>query len=183
VHEFYNARRANARTARPNPAHLALSRLQDSNAAHVVIVTQNVDDLHERAGSTALHMHGRLDRARCDICGSGWAAPLVMHPEDTCPQCNLTATRPDIVWFGEVPMHMEQIATHLAEADLFVAIGTSGQVYPAAGFVAEAADHGAQTLELNLERSEISDAFDTVRLGAASQIVPQWVDSLLGGTI
>ena len=132
VHAFYNARRRNAAEAAPNAAHHALARLQNDHTGEVVLVTQNVDDLHERAGGTAIHMHGALARAKCAACGARWEARLVMSAEDACEVCGATATRPDIVWFGEFPEHMDEIATHLDSADLFVAIGTSGQVYPAA---------------------------------------------------
>ena len=139
VHEFYNARRANAAGASPNPAHVALAGLQADHAGEVVLITQNVDALHEAAGAEAIHMHGRLDRACCAACGAGWKAPLVMAVSDPCPRCKAEATRPDIVWFGEMPQRLEEIAGHLETADIFAAIGTSGQVYPAAGFVSEAA--------------------------------------------
>ncbi|MBD3680048.1 MAG: NAD-dependent deacylase [Rhodobacteraceae bacterium] len=181
VHDFYNARRANAAGASPNAAHEALARLEAEFPGEVLIVTQNVDSLHERAGSRAiLHMHGALDRARCARCDHRWEAPLVMRPEDPCPACSQPATRPDIVWFGEFPFYMEEIDTALSQADLFVAIGTSGQVYPAAAFVQEARMAGAATLELNLEPSETARAFDEARHGPASRVVPEWVDSLLG---
>ncbi|MCC5985386.1 MAG: NAD-dependent deacylase [Rhodobacteraceae bacterium] len=178
VHDFYNARRANLLAAAPNPAHAALARLQRARPGLVTLVTQNVDDLHERAGALeVIHMHGELMRARCAACGHVWDAPEVMAPDDPCPACAAPATRPDVVWFGEYPYHMERIADALARADLFVAIGTSGQVYPAAGFVQEAAMAGARTLELNLEAT--AARFDAVRTGPASVIVPEWVAELL----
>lgn len=179
VHEFYNARRANAAQAEPNAAHHALARLQRDHGGEVVLVTQNVDDLHARSGATALQMHGALADAVCAACSHRWAASMVMLPNAPCPACGTAATRPDIVWFGEMPRHMDIILGHLETADLFVAIGTSGQVYPAAGFVAEAARAGARTLELNLERSDGAALFDDVILGPASKTVPAWVDSLL----
>lgn len=180
VHAFYNARRDNCRQARPNPAHAALAGLEAGYPGEVTVITQNVDDLHERAGSKrVIHMHGRLDRAKCGACDHGWAAPAAMAPDDPCPACRAPATRPDIVWFGEIPYHMEEIWEALRAADLFVAIGTSGQVYPAAAFVQDAARAGADTLELNLERSEITQEFDAARFGPASQIVPAWVSEVL----
>lgn len=180
VHDFYNARRANLLAAAPNPAHEALARLQRARPEAVTLVTQNVDDLHERAGAwDVIHMHGELMRARCAACGHVWDAPPVMAPDDPCPACGAHATRPDVVWFGEYPYHMERIAEALARADLFVAIGTSGQVYPAAGFVEEAAMSGARTLELNLEPT--AARFDEHRSGPASRIVPEWVAELLDG--
>jgi len=181
VHEFYNARRENCRQAQPNAAHLALARLQTEHAGKVTIVTQNIDDLHERAGArNVIHMHGQINRALCATCNHRWDAPAAMSATDTCPACGAKATRPDIVWFGEIPYFMEEIMSELSRADLFVSIGTSGNVYPAAGFVAEARAHGARTLELNLEPSEGASRFHARRLGPASKIVPAWVAELLG---
>jgi len=180
VHQFYNARRQQAATAEPNAAHLALARLQSELGEAVLLVTQNVDDLHEKAGSPhVLHMHGRLAGALCHACGHRWTAPLEMHPEDTCPSCGANATRPDVVWFGEYPHGMERIEDALSEAEIFAAIGTSGHVYPAAGFVMQARQHGADTVELNLEPSETSRVFAQTRLGKASENVPLWVNEIL----
>lgn len=180
VHEFYNARRKNCAEASPNAAHEALARLEAYFTGQVLIVTQNVDDLHERAGSKAVwHMHGALSGALCAACGHRWAAPQVMHPADPCPACAAPATRPDIVWFGEMPYHMEAIWDELHHADLFVSIGTSGNVYPAAAFVQDAARAGADTLELNLEPSYTAHDFHTHRVGPASKLVPTWVDEVL----
>ncbi|MBF9061085.1 NAD-dependent protein deacylase [Rhodobacterales bacterium HKCCSP123] len=179
VHDFYNLRRANALDAAPNAAHVALARLQAARDG-VTLVTQNIDDLHERGGSGAvIHMHGQVTRALCNACGARWDAPRVMAPGDACPACGAAATRPDVVWFGEVPYHMERIAGALASCDLFVAIGTSGEVYPAAGFVEEAARFGAETLEINLEPSA-PGRFDRVIGGPAVEAVPDWVDEVLG---
>lgn len=180
VHEFYNMRRTEAARAVSNAAHRALVMLQQSPAHEVFIVTQNVDGLHEAVGAEVLHMHGALDRAKCAACGHRWSAPLVMRPEDPCPACTAPATRPDIVWFGEFPEGMEEIEAFLRRADLFVAIGTSGEVYPAAGFVAEAARLGVRTLELNLAPSSGASIFDEVRLGPATETVPAWVAEVLG---
>lgn len=182
VHDFYNARRANAAEASPNAAHNALARLANLYSGEVVLITQNVDNLHELAGQKAIHMHGALSRAKCAVCNAKWDAPLQMSANDFCPTCSEQATRPDIVWFGEIPEHMEEIEAHLTTAELFVAIGTSGQVYPAAGFVAEAARAGAATLEINLEPSEVSGLFEDHRIGPASEIVPIWVDEVLGAS-
>ena len=179
VHAFYNARRANAAGAKPNAAHHALASLQREHAGEVVIVTQNVDGLHEAAGAKAIHMHGALDRACCADCSARWNAPLEMNVDDACPVCGAKATRPDIVWFGEIPLYLEEIAEHLQAADLFVAIGTSGQVYPAAGFVSEARLAGAETLEINLEPSDVAGQFDRVIFGPATETVPAWVKSIL----
>lgn len=181
VHQFYNARRKNCAEASPNAAHDALARLQRDFAGEVLIVTQNVDDLHERAGSRAVwHMHGALSGALCAACDNRWPSPPVMQPEDPCPSCGAPATRPDIVWFGEMPYHMEEIWDALRAADLFVAIGTSGNVYPAAAFVQDAARAGAETLELNLEPSFTAHDFHEQRCGPASELVPHWVDEMLG---
>ncbi len=176
VHAFYNTRRAQAAEAGPNAAHLALAKLEQHHSGSFLLITQNVDGLHEKAGSRKIiHMHGQLDRALCHVCGYRWDAPTVMQTGDPCPKCAAQATRPDIVWFGEMPYQMDFIYEHLANADLFVSIGTSGEVYPAANFVAEAKHAGAHTLELNLEPSSRASAFAEVRVGKASQMVPEWV--------
>ena len=184
VQRFYNARRTGLQSVQPNPAHRALARLQDGLAARggrAVIVTQNVDDLHERAGTRdVVHMHGELSRALCAACEHRWDAPQRMRVSDACPACRTSGTtRPDIVWFGEMPYHMDRIERELRDADLFVSIGTSGAVYPAAGFVQGARALGTPTLELNLEPSEGSFLFDETRLGPAGTRVPEWVDALL----
>lgn len=180
VHAFYNARRANCLDAAPNAAHRALAELQHFASDRVCLITQNVDDLLKRAGARdVIHMHGELTRALCASCGHRWPAPREMEPHDPCPACARPATRPDIVWFGEMPYHMERIEAALAQADLFVAIGTSGNVYPAAGFVQEAAAAGARTLELNLEQSANGALFDETRLGPAGVSVPAWVAQIL----
>lgn len=180
VHRFYDKRRANLASVKPNAAHRALARLDAEWPGELLLVTQNVDDLHDRAGSKRLvHMHGELKSALCALCGvqTEWADPL--PPGTPCPSCDAPALRPDIVFFGEMPYHMEAIDAALARADLFVSIGTSGAVYPAAGFVRTAHYHGADTLELNLERSEGSAWFGESRLGPAGTLVPDWVESLL----
>jgi NAD-dependent deacetylase len=180
VTAFYNARRAQAAEALPNAAHIALAKLQANFDGEVILVTQNVDDLHEKAGSTdVIHMHGALNAALCAACGYRWDAPLEMKPQHPCPQCAALQGRPDIVWFGEIPYHMERIADHLATADLFAAIGTSGNVYPAAGFVQEATAFGADSIELNLDPSEVVSNFAQTWAGKASETVPLWVETLL----
>ena len=181
VQRFYDLRRAGVLAAAPNPAHAALARLDRAFEGELLIVTQNIDDLHERAGATrVLHMHGEVLSAWCLACDARhrWEESLLDSPP--CPACGATALRPDIVWFGEMPYRMEEIFAALARADLFVSIGTSGAVYPAAGFVQQAAHHGARTLELNLERSAGSHLFDETRLGPASVLVPDWVEEVLG---
>jgi len=182
VHGFYNARRANCLDARPNAAHAALARLEAAlPAGRIALVTQNIDDLHERAGSRAvIHMHGELLRALCADCGHRWAAPREMRADDPCPSCGAAATRPDVVWFGEYPYHMDRIWQLLRVAGLFVSIGTSGSVYPAAAFVQDAARAGARTLELNLDPSDGVSDFDEARQGPAGELVPAWVDEVLG---
>ncbi|WP_368188255.1 NAD-dependent deacylase [Aestuariibius sp. HNIBRBA575] len=180
VVDFYNMRRAEAATAQPNAAHQAIAKLQADPRFDVMLVTQNVDGLHEAGGSDpVIHMHGALNSALCAACDHRWAAPLEMHVGQACPSCNQPAARPDIVWFGEMPYFMDEIYDALAAADHFVAIGTSGEVYPAAGFVQIANQSGAQTLELNLEPSSGVSAFDDARFGPATQEVPAWVDALL----
>ncbi len=179
VQAFYNQRRHQSRAAQPNAAHKALANLQKSYPGDVVIVTQNVDGLHEKAGAEVLHMHGALDSALCARCGHRWAAPDVIAVATPCPACRTPAARPDIVWFGEIPYHMDEIAAHLDTCTLFAAIGTSGQVYPAAGLVMHAAEMGAETVELNLEPSEVSRAFNSRRIGPATEVVPSWVAELL----
>lgn len=175
VHDFYNARRANCAEAMPNAAHVALAALA-AGPHDVTLITQNVDDLHSRAGSPdVIHMHGQLMRALCAVCEARWDAPLVMAPDDLCTSCKTAATRPDIVWFGEIPYAMDAIAAAVGAADLFVAIGTSAEVYPAAGLVELAR---GQTLEINLEPSARANAFDDHRFGPATEVVPTWAAEL-----
>ncbi|KUJ78547.1 NAD-dependent deacylase [Ruegeria profundi] len=180
VHEFYNARRIQAAKARPNAAHEALARLQKDFHGKVTLVTQNVDSLHEAAGAQGvIHMHGTLAGALCASCGHRWPAPPEMMVGEPCTACTAPAARPDVVWFGEMPYFMDEIYDHLAEATLFAAIGTSGQVYPAAAFVYEAQSSGARTVELNLDPSSGASSFDNVILGPATETVPRWVEGLL----
>jgi NAD-dependent deacetylase len=182
VLRFYDMRREAIQTKEPNAAHVALARLDAEWPGELLIVTQNVDDLHERAGARrVLHMHGEHLLAWCTACDerSPWTGPLIDRP--ACPECGERALRPDVVWFGEMPYHMEEIYAALREADLFVSIGTSGAVYPAAGLVRNARDLGAETLELNLEPSQGTRWFDEARHGPATQIVPAWVEEMLSG--
>ncbi|MAC80147.1 MAG: NAD-dependent protein deacylase [Rhodobacteraceae bacterium] len=182
VQEFYNIRRVKAAEAKPNAAHEALARLERDWPGSVTIVTQNVDGLHEKGGSGAvLHMHGELAGALCAGCGHRWVAPQEMTVGEPCPACGAPCGRPDVVWFGEMPYHMDRIFDLLETADVFAAIGTSGQVYPAAAFVHQAREAGAHTVELNLEPSEVAQGFDEIRTGPASRIVPLWVEDLLKG--
>ncbi len=178
VHEFYNARRKALRDAVPNPGHHALARLESE--CDLTVITQNVDDLHERAGSrSVLHMHGELASALCDECGFRWPAPDSLSVNDRCGRCGGSAVRPDIVWFGEIPYHLPRIDELLSSADIFAAVGTSGEVSPANSFVVQAGCSGASTIELNLERTAVSDAFDEIRIGPAAETVPIWVNEIL----
>ncbi|MFC4237617.1 NAD-dependent deacylase [Thalassospira xianhensis] len=185
VHHFYNDRRAGVLdpAVQPNAAHLALARLEAEWPGDVLLVTQNIDDLHNRAGSKNLiHMHGELLKIRCNHCDllTNWSEPL--DQGIPCPSCaKQGGLRPHVVWFGEMPLEMERIYTALANCGLFISIGTSGNVYPAAGFVQMAREEGgAETVELNLEPSNGATSFEYSRYGAASEIVPSFVSSLIG---
>ncbi|HLZ66198.1 MAG TPA: Sir2 family NAD+-dependent deacetylase [Aliidongia sp.] len=183
VQAFYNARRRALLdpAVQPNPAHLALARLEREWPGDVVVVTQNIDDLHERAGSRhVLHMHGELLKARCTACGRIVPVAEDLTPDLMCAGCDGMGTlRPHVVWFGEMPLHLAEIDAALAAADLFVSIGTSGNVYPAAGYVAEARSNGTRTVEINLEPSEGANLFDDARYGPAGTLVPAFVEELL----
>ena len=177
VHRFYNARRAAAANAEPNDAHRALANLAKRH--DLTLVTQNVDDLHERGGSThVIHMHGELATALCAACGHRGPSPAETDTATLCPACGTAAIRPDIVWFGEMPYHMERIWEAIERAEIFAAIGTSGQVYPAAGFGQHARRSGAHCVELNLDQSAVSRDFHEHLIGPATQIVPEWVARL-----
>lgn len=184
VHGFYNARRRGLLdpAVAPNPAHAALARLEREWSGRTLIVTQNIDDLHERAGSgNLLHIHGELLKAFCLHCGVVEPCRGDLSVDDVCPSClRRGGMRPDVVWFGETPYHMDEIYQALADCDLFVSIGTSGNVYPAAGFVAEARGAGAYTVELNLEPSAGASYFHESIHGPAGEIVPAFVADLLG---
>lgn len=181
VHRFYNLRRAALRTVEPNAAHLSLARLEAAWRGSFLLVTQNVDDLHDRAGSSRLlHMHGELIRARCKACRHGWEWRDDLSPDSICPSCGKSGrVRPDIVWFGEEPLHLGEIFDALSRASLFIAIGTSGHVYPAAGFVDVARGAGARAIEINLADTAASAAFDERRTGPATDLVPALVEELL----
>lgn len=182
VHRFYDARRARLDEVVPNAAHEALARLDAEWPGELLIVTQNVDDLHERAGARRLlHMHGELNSGWCQSCDQRFAWIGPMGAEAECKVCaEVGMVRPDIVWFGEMPYDMDRIDEALMNADLFVSIGTSGAVYPAAGFVQTAKYRGATTLEINLDPSQGSIFFDERRYGPAGVEVPKWVGELLG---
>ena len=180
VLEFYNLRRRKHRDAKPNAAHVALARLEREHGGDVLTVTQNIDVLHEAAGTVNLiHMHGELTRALCAGCGTStpWSEDLSV--ETACQACGAAAMRPDVVWFGEMPRKMDRIGEALQACDLFISIGTSGSVYPAAGFVAEARASGAHTVELNLEPSDGATLFAEAFYGPATEIVPAYVERLL----
>jgi len=181
VHDFYNLRRRWLGKAQPNAAHLALARLEREHPGEVLTVTQNIDPLHETAGTKHLiHMHGELARALCAACQASvpWTGDL--STETVCAGCGQAGgMRPDVVWFGEMPREMDRIYQALAACDLFISIGTSGSVYPAAGFVAEASSAGAHTVELNLEPSDGASLFAEARYGPATGIVPDFVERCL----
>lgn len=180
VHAFYDARRARLAEVEPNAAHYELAKLDQEWLSELLLVTQNVDDLHERAGSKRLiHMHGELNKGWCLVCNERFRWDGNMGLNATCPICETRGlVRPDIVWFGEMPYEMERIDAALRNCDLFVSVGTSGAVYPAAGFVQTAHYCGARTLELNLEPSAGSFIFDESRIGSAGELVLQWVEEI-----
>lgn len=186
VRAFYNARRANLAGAAPNAAHVALARLESELAAgggELFLCTQNVDDLHEKAGARrVVHMHGELAVTRCHHCQATRPDVQPLAAEAVCEACGRAGgARPHVIWFGETPLFMDAIEDALANADLFVSIGTSGSVYPAAGFVAEARAMGIATCEINLEPSANAYAFDEKVYGPASETVPAWVERVLKG--
>lgn len=180
VHAFYDARRRNLLAAAPNAAHFALAEL--ARGGQVFLCTQNIDDLHEQAGSPQVHhMHGQLLKALCGRCGAThpWRGDL--STRDACPACGAAgALRPDVVWFGEIPYGLDVIEAALEAAEVFVAIGTSGAVYPAAGYVEMARRMGLRTVEINLEPSDNAEVFDDRRYGPATTEVPAFVAELLG---
>lgn len=185
VHAFYNTRRRDAAAAQPNAAHRALAELEAGLTARgdlLALVTQNVDDLHERAGSRqVVHMHGELNKVRCTGCSQVQAWTTDLGTDDICPVCARRGSlRPDIVWFGETPMHLSLITRALEASMLFVAIGTSGSVYPAAGLVSHARALAIPTCEINLAPSDNAEEFDEALYGPASETVPAWVARLLG---
>lgn len=186
VREFYSARRKILEIAAPNKAHLALARLEREMTAlggSVFLCTQNVDDLHEQGGCIdVVHMHGELRVTRCHGCDATWPDAGPLSADSACPACGVVGTaRPHVVWFGEVPLFLDAIDGALQESDLFVSIGTSGAVYPAAGLVAQARRWGIRTCELNLEPSDNARSFDERRYGPATEVVPAWVEEVLGG--
>jgi NAD-dependent deacetylase len=181
VLDFYNMRRSIHAGAAPNAAHLALARLETEHPGEVTVVTQNVDELHERAGTRRLiHMHGEVYKARCTACGGRRPWREAMTLKTICPDCKAVGRlRPDVVWFGETPYELDRIGALISGADLFVSIGTSGTVYPAAGLVSLARGAGARTVELNLEPSEGASLFHEAIHGKATEVVPVFVTRLL----
>lgn len=183
VQAFYNARRRQLQQPeiKPNAAHQALAKLEDLLGDRFLLITQNIDNLHERAGNhRVIHMHGELLKVRCAWSGQvlDWTGDVTR--DDKCHCCQFPSPlRPHVVWFGEMPLGMDEIYSALATADIFIAIGTSGHVYPAAGFVHEARLHGAHTVELNLEPSQVGSEFEEKHYGLASQVVPDFVERLL----
>ena len=181
VHRFYNARRCRLPQVSPNPAHFALARIEEALGDRFTLITQNVDDLHERAGSRrVLHMHGELLKARCAACGNVLPWPGDLGTADRCASCR-GPLRPHVVWFGEVPFHLEDEIPRALEAEVFMACGTSGSVYPAAAMVLEAKLRGRLTVEVNLEASEQARHFDLSVLGPAGTTVPRLVEEILAG--
>ncbi len=185
VHAFYNERRAGLLDAKikPNAAHEALAKLEAEWGGNVLLVTQNIDNLHERAGSKNLiHMHGEMLKGRCEACGLACDWVEVMDRRSHCPHCGAAGhMRVHVVWFGEMPFEMDRIYEALNNCGLFISIGTSGNVYPASGFVSQVRMHGSgRTVELNLEPSEGIIMFDEARHGPATRIVPDFVDELIG---
>ena len=188
VLDFYNETRRMFRAANivPNAAHAALARLEAKYPGEVMIVTQNIDPLHERAGSkNVIHMHGRDGEVRCMHCGTVFPSDADLSPESVCPNCRTVGElRPNIVWFGEDPMHLDEIYAALERCGLFMAVGTSGQVYPAAGFVLHVRRRArARTVELNLEPTESQPLFQEQIYGPATRIVPPYVERILAGEV
>lgn len=183
VHEFYNGRRSQlcSGSIAPNPAHIALAEFEQTFPGRFLLVTQNIDDLHERAGSRAIvHMHGELLKARCQRCDTLHEWRTELSTDTLAPCCQINGSlRPHVVWFGEMPLEMERIEEALASADLFIAIGTSGQVYPAAGFCDLARAHGAHTVELNLDATATSHRFAEHIVGPACDTVPAFLERLI----
>ncbi len=181
VQRFYNARRQQLLNGiQPNAGHIALADFEKRFTGNFTLVTQNIDNLHEQAGSqNVLHMHGELLKSRCASTGTLYPCTTDMTPDDACACCGVNGNlRPHVVWFGEMPLYMDQIEQRLCECDLFVSIGTSGNVYPAAGFFQQAKQYGADTVELNLEPSHNGSHFDQQFYGPATEIVDGFFASI-----
>lgn len=179
VFEFYNVRRAQLRHVNPNAGHLALAELEQLIDSRCTLITQNVDDLHERAGSRCvLHMHGEIRKARCTVCEQVQPWLVDLDADSACRACGRQKLRPHVVWFGEVPLHLDREIPAGLDTEVFMSIGTSGQVYPAAGFAAEAARHGALTVEVNPQDTAHADVFDARLRGPAGELLPQLIGYL-----
>ena len=181
VHDFYNQMKPELLAAKPNPAHLALTKLQNNYPAPVSIITQNVDTLHEKAQSRNIyHIHGQINQAVCLNCGHVLETWNDVTTETVCPQCSVAGMmKPNIVFFGENLLYMDKVERLLASCDLFLSIGTSGVVFPAAAFVQTAKLYGAETYEFNLEKTSNNFYFDHHIFGKAGDILPPFVDELL----
>ncbi len=186
VFAFYNARRKQLLSGNilPNLAHTSLAKLEAESAEPVVVITQNIDNLHELAGTKKLfHMHGEILKARCNRCNRITAWHEDLDKTSICPECKESGhMRPHIVWFEEMPLYMNEIEEVLGSCRIFASIGTSGNVYPAAGFAGIAKASGAHTVELNLEPSKAACIFNEGRYGKATEIVPLWVNEVLQKT-
>ena len=180
VLDFYNQRRSQLSKVEPNEAHIAISELQNRFSGDVFLITQNVDDLHERAGSSQVcHMHGSLKKMTCEFCYEEMVALELFYRDSACPLCQKKGgLRPDVVFFGEMPKYLDEITDLLSKTDLFLAIGTSGVVYPAAGFVSEVNEYGGLTVEINKEKSENTHLFNIAYQGLATEEVPKFVEDL-----
>jgi NAD-dependent protein deacetylase/lipoamidase len=181
VQRFYNTRRQHLLNGiQPNAGHIALAEFEKRFAGNFTLVTQNIDNLHEQAGSQhILHMHGELLKSRCASTDKLYPCTSDMTTDDACACCGVSGNlRPHVVWFGEMPLYMDQIEQALCECDLFVSIGTSGNVYPAAGFFQLAKQYGAQTVELNLEPSNNGSHFDQQLYGPATEVVEEFFSSI-----
>lgn len=185
VHNFYNQRRRDLTKAEPNAAHYALAGLEQKLGDNFLLITQNIDDLHERGGSRrVIHMHGELFQIFCNLCQKRAARKTDLTHQEKCPNCNKQGTlRPDIVWFGEMPYRMDEINQALSRCSLFVAVGTSGSVFPAAGFVLQARSAGATTCEINLEPSAVQQYFDHGYYGYATEQLPLFIKDLEGDRV
>lgn len=187
VQQFYNGRRRQllSEDIEPNPAHIALGRLEKEYPGKARVITQNIDNLHERGGSVKpIHMHGELLKMYCEFCSVKFDISGDLDTGDICGYCGKSGgLRPDIIWFGEMPYHLDEIQSLLSGCELFVAVGTSGNVYPAAGFVQAARRAGAFTMEINLEPSQVNEDFDVRRYGPAGTLVPTLVDEILAGEV
>lgn len=175
VLNFYNNRKKEIDSAKPNVSHEILTKLQKSDKHDVTIVTQNIDDLHERSGSKVIHMHGNIRQNVCLICNEKYLNEL----GDVCPSCMSNNYRPNVVLFGEIPQNLGEIISELSECDAFISIGTSGLVYPASVFVDIAKHNGAETIEINTDDTEISDKFHLRLRGKSDDILHEIVEAML----